>query len=123
MGSSILLLSDRKTGCLALCDHDALTTKSSKLLVSVKPKILCVPSIYPGNEKQDILLDKLMISSPAPRILGTSDRLLLTLHRNEDTKNGTLRLWSTEDGRCIMASTRELLHGKKPIKIEKLPDR
>ena len=86
MSSNILLLSDKSTGCLALCDHDALTTTSSKLLVSVKPKILCVPSIYPANEKQDVLLDQAMISSPAPRILGTSDRLMLTLHRTEDTK-------------------------------------
>jgi len=93
--------------------------------VSVKPKILCVPSIYPSDEHQKqrqgcVLLDFCLAKSPASKILSTSDSLLVTIHR--EGLNDSLRLWSTEDGRCIMTSPVDLFHEKRPKKLYKLSD-
>ena len=56
--SNLLVVSDKNTGCLALCQQESVITQSpsatkipNKFIVSVKPRILCVPSIYPSDER------------------------------------------------------------------------
>ena len=58
----------------------------------------------------------------APKILNTSEWLLVTLHREGEAKSH-LRLWGTEDGRCVMTSPISLFHERKPKALYKLSDK
>lgn len=77
------------------------------------------------------------MKSPADHILSTSQYLLVTIHQNlfdveehsfESTgdttpQGGYMRLWNTNDGRCIMISPLEMFNEfRKPYKIILLSD-
>lgn len=106
-----LLVLTNENGCLTLCHQDSVLTRQpnelvdNKFAISIRPRTLCVPSIFPGAgaDADGRILDHCLIKSPASQILSTSDSLLVTVH-----EGGTLRLWSTSDGRCIITSPSDL---------------
>jgi hypothetical protein len=126
---NLLILSDKNSGCMTLCSQDsfetsnAKTNETSKFLVSVRPKILCVSDIFPGPETSYRLLDTCFIESPASQLLSTSAFLLVTLHEEMPEKRSCIRLWSTDDGRCVMSSPRGVSEGKQLVKVVNLDDR
>lgn len=122
-----LVLSDISNGSIVICNHDsvvALNSKNnavSKFLVTVKPKLLCLTSIYPdplreGKNFHYKLVDTCVISSPASQLLSTSSHLLMTVQNDQDL-NSEIKLWSQSDGRCIMTSPKNLFLGKTLIRI------
>jgi hypothetical protein len=56
------------------------------------------------DEKVGCLLSHCFVRCPAPNILSASTMLLCTLHQDN-----ILRLWNTDDGRCISTSTTSML--------------
>jgi len=82
-------------------------------VISVRPKVFCVPSIFPAASSR--LVDFCLVQSPASQLLNTSERVLVTLH---DEKDGMrLRLWSLDDGRCVMISPRDLTGEKRIVRV------
>lgn len=78
----------------------------SKFLIKLQPKVLCIPDILSkGNNLS--LVSCLLLRSPAPHILTCSQFQLLTLH-----SDNVLRLWNTDDGRCVLASSSDLIQNK-----------
>ncbi len=83
------------------------------------PRVTMTPNISKDAGK---LLSYCFVKSPAPNILvnifinifqGTSITLILTLHQD-----CVLRLWTTDDGRCILASRKDILPKLSPqVKI------
>jgi hypothetical protein len=108
------MVSDRNSGCLAVCLQDSVVTqntegRTTKFVANVRPKLLCIPSIFP--EHPPVLHDFCFVKSPASMILNTSASLLVTIH------DQTLRLWNTDDGRNIMRSPLNLFDNKQPLRI------
>jgi len=66
-----------------------------------------VPDILSKPIAQLNLISSLVIKSPAPHILTSSQYLLLTLH-----SDNILRLWSIDDGRCLLASSHTMIESK-----------
>ena len=91
----------------------------SKFGMSIRPRTLCVPSIFPGSPTENRVIDHCVVRSPAAQILSTSNSLLLAAH-----EGGTLSLWSTSDGRCIITSPSELFSPTlQPKRLHKLSDK
>lgn len=125
-----MVLAEEGTGNMIICEHSMVLSDKdeqsrTKFVVSVKPKIYCIPKIFPSvdelNNKgqslgvQSKLVDFCYVKSPANHILSTSQYLLVTVHKNilnedveinenEMPQGGYMRLWNTNDGRCIMIS-------------------
>jgi hypothetical protein len=77
----------------------------TKFLVKLQPKVICVPDIL--NKDNLKLVCSLLLRSPAPHILTCSQFQLLTIH-----SDNVIRLWNTDDGRCVLASTPNLIQNK-----------
>lgn len=96
-------------------------------MVNIKPYVLCVPNIYEnkspdkGEQCKVKLIDFCLVRSPAAKVLNTSDYLLVTIHR-ETIDDSTLRIWSTDDGRCIMRSPKSLFQNRFPRKLHVLSE-
>ena len=129
-----MVISDKSTGCLVLCEQESAITGSAlggmlapnKFIVSIRPKVLCVPSIFPNiqHQKQHLgcfLLDFCLVKSPASKILSTGDLLLATIHQ-EGPSESRLRLWNIEDGRCVVISPEDLLRDRRPKALFRLGD-
>lgn len=103
------------------CIFDPKTNIPQNFLVTIKPRLLCLTNAFPEQSQISKLLDFCFIQSPASKLLSTSDYLLVTLHQTQD--RSSLRLWSKEDGRCIMTSPKELFHQMKIIRVFNLDDK
>ena len=106
----LLVTSDAKGNILLtqqeqyICHHNHNGTDHvSRYIVNLQPKVFLIPSI---SEEMGPVSGYTLVRSPAKYILSTSSHLLVTLHA-EDNR---IRLWNTNDGRCIMASPPQLLH-------------
>jgi hypothetical protein len=112
-------------------------------VVTVKPKVYCMPKIFPSADEldptsglpidvQSKLMDYCFVKSPANHILSTSQYLLLTIHQNVfpgDTgeshagQGGYMRLWNTNDGRCVMISPLDMFNQyRRPYRVLLLSD-
>ena len=91
----------------------ASTEKLTKFLLRVTPRVLLVPDF---QSSVGALISMDLVKSPAPNILATSDKLLLTLHAD-----AVLRLWNTNDGRCISNSYPDLFM-TKPLAVMTLAE-
>eukprot|EP00347_Sterkiella_histriomuscorum_P013779 403363397 len=126
---NLIVMGDKKSGTLILChqEHYISTKKNeqfhiasgtsmkqksvTKFIVSLIPRCALIPSI---SEESGAVLDYTLVRSPAPNILSTSTHFLITLH--EDNR---IRLWNTNDGRCVMVSQKDMLV-TKAIKIQEI---
>lgn len=98
---NLYVVADTTTGSVALCSHE--TYKGpGKFLVKIQPKVLLLPTI--ADEQVGPLISHCFVRCPAPRILSASTMLLCTLHQDN-----VLRLWNTDDGRCLSTSVHGLL--------------
>lgn len=112
---------DAKTGAVALCSCETFSSERSvkgtneedidegkeitKFLVKVQPKVICLPDITEASDLQ--LITSALVRCPGPHIVSGSTMQLLTLHTD-----GLLRLWNTDDGRCVLASHHTMLQSK-----------
>ena len=118
INNNLLLVSDKCNGCFALCHYSSITSRGNQFTVAINPRILCTHSIFSQEEHQLKLMDYCYVKSAAPKILSTSEYLLLTIHKNISGDGGCLRLWNTNDGRCIMTSPQEMFPlTRQPYKI------
>lgn len=102
-----------------------------------------MPKIFPSADEldptsglpidvQSKLMDYCFVKSPANHILSTSQYLLLTIHQNVfpgDTgeshagQGGYMRLWNTNDGRCVMISPLDMFNQyRRPYRVLLLSD-
>ena len=72
-------------------------------MVNIQPKVLLVPSIADGGNPGP-LISHCLVRCPAPNILNASKFWLCTLHTDN-----IMRLWNTDDGRCVTSSSKDLL--------------
>mmetsp|Transcript_39544 Transcript_39544/g.38050 ORF Transcript_39544/g.38050 Transcript_39544/m.38050 type:complete len:164 (+) Transcript_39544:298-789(+) len=84
---------------------------ANKFLINMNPRIVCIPSI---STESGPVIDYTLIRSPAENILSSSSYILTTLHQDN-----RLRLWNTNDGRCLIASPVGMLV-TKAFKLKKL---
>ena len=104
---NLLVLADEESGTIALCSHElhGCDDTVSRLLINIQPRVLLIPSIISsGDAAPGPLLSHCIIKCPAPNILNASAFWLCTLH-----SDNRLRLWNTDDGRCVSASSPALL--------------
>lgn len=85
-------------------------------MIKVQPKILCVPDIT--RTEPLTFITSVLVRCPAPQILDSSSYYLLTLH-----SDNIIRLWNTDDGRCVSQSCLDLFVTKAlgMINIEDYP--
>ncbi|CDW82512.1 wd g-beta repeat-containing protein [Stylonychia lemnae] len=108
---NLVIMSDMKSGNMILCHQEHyLTTKKmensvqkqknvTKFIVSLIPRVALIPSI---SEQSGKVVDYTLVRSPAPNIL-----------------DNRIRLWNTNDGRCLLASQKDMLV-TKATKIEQI---
>ena len=76
--------------------------------MNIQPRVLLIPSIMSsGEQAPGPLLSHCMVKCPAPNILSASAFWLCTLH-----SDNRLRLWNTDDGRCVSVSSKAMLVSK-----------
>jgi hypothetical protein len=109
-----MYVSDRKDTALQHGDKemiqpegevDGTQLKTSKFLIRVQPRVLLVPTI--GQQSSGPCIASVLVPCPAPKILSSSRQWICTLHQDN-----ILRLWNTDDGRCVISSHRTQLKTK-----------
>ena len=114
-----------KTGAMALCHFDYYLSHCrkteqrvvNKFIANLTPFALLLPNVsgFPGTLK-----DYTMMRSPAQHLLSSSPYFLVTLHvRSKAGGENKIRLWNTNDGRCVMASQESMIM-QNPSKIKNM---